>query len=94
MVTKSKVSRKAGTVSTFGRHPFEPFDVTIQQVVGRVEPGDGDLSAHEAAFLVVARYDTEGTYSWKNGDHEVKLTVEYPEHIKIETYTADHADTY
>lgn len=80
MDSKPKVGRRepATTSDMPNRIGFEGFDVTIQQVVGRIEyDPKSNLSAHEAAYLAVAQYDTEGVYQWKNGNHGVKLTVEY-----------------
>jgi hypothetical protein len=54
------------------------FDITYQQVIGRVDYGRGDHSAHEEAFMAVARHDTAGDYQWTQSDGiTTKLTVEY-----------------
>lgn len=54
------------------------FDVTC--VIGTVIPSeDGTLSSHEAAFVLIAKHDTPGTFSWSNDGHEVVVTVEYPQ---------------
>jgi len=41
------------------------FDVTC--VIGRVEFGKGDLTPYEAAFLLIARHDTDGHFTFPDG---------------------------
>lgn len=56
------------------------FDVTC--VIGRVEDDpNGTVTRHEAAYLLIARHDTPGTFTWKQprGGPQVRVTVEYVE---------------
>lgn len=52
------------------------FDVTC--VIGSVFEGDGDLSPHEAAFVLIAQHDTEGTFHFPSeSGGTVAVSVEY-----------------
>lgn len=55
------------------------FDVTC--VVGHVEfDSTGDLTPHEAAFLVIARHDNRGTFQFPMLDgRTMSVTVDYPD---------------
>jgi hypothetical protein len=51
------------------------FDVTC--VIGRVEVGpNGEHSPYEAAWLLIARHDTEGTFKFELGGMEHAITLE------------------
>lgn len=57
--------------------PDKGFEIT--QVVGRIEyDADSDLTAHEQAFLMLARLDQTGTFVWSNGGHKVEVSINYP----------------
>ena len=61
------------------REEFDGFDVTC--IIGRVEPGNGDLRPHEAAMLLIARHDAEGQYSFPmslGGTQHVTVEFEAP----------------
>lgn len=60
--------------------PKDGFDVTC--VIGRVEfDATGDLSPHEAAFLLIARHDTRGTFCFPMEDgRTMSVTVDYPDY--------------
>jgi len=65
------------------------FDIT--KVVGRITfSEEGDMNAYEAAFLLIARDDSEGTYVFdyptqdKSLPHRVSVTVEFPNDEKRE----------
>ena len=62
-----------------------PIPVWRREFVGEIVPGSGDytLTQYEAAFVMVARYDEEGTFTFQIPDraypgnyHEYTVTVE------------------
>lgn len=57
----------------------ESFDVTC--VIGTVDFREtGEFSPHEAAFLLIARHDTRGTFKFPMWDgREMSVTVDYPD---------------
>lgn len=62
---------------------FDPishsFDVTC--VIGTVELNrDSNLTAHEAAFLLIARHDARGEFQFPMYDGRImSVTVDYPD---------------
>lgn len=63
------------------RLPMAGFDVTC--VIGHVDidPYGEGMSPHEAAFLLIARHDTRGTFQFPMEDgRTMSVTVEYPDH--------------
>jgi hypothetical protein len=58
------------------RRNRDGFDVTC--TIGRVVFGEGELSPHEAAMLLIARHDAPGTYSFPSEQPgTVEVTVNY-----------------
>lgn len=57
------------------------FDVVVRSVVGHVSlNGEGELTPHEAAFLLIARWDMRGHFEFPMRDgRTMSVSVDYPE---------------
>lgn len=67
----SKAKRSRPTFDTVAEESYNNpvlFAVVVERVVGEVRQGDGDLTPREAAFLLIARDDSTGTYRFPNED--------------------------
>lgn len=92
----SSVERRNEELRQRAKQASEGFDVTCK--IGRIEPGEGepgegDLNAFEAAFVMIARHDSDGVYHFAiPSDQGASYEVSVQRHEPVKPDPFDSAE--